>query len=156
AKVGTRRQVIIDEIGPTVAKGRSKATRRRSTARSMWRAVDRCGSARSPPCASSAPTNTDCTAPPEVFEEDACRHRRAADCGWRGLLCAAGEAPRLWRLVRPRQAHRRASRHWPGRLGNADAAHDAERCAGLPGRARPECETGLGVENLPDAGKRTA
>ena len=48
-KVGTRQQVIIDETGPTVAKGRSKATRRRSTAPSMSPAAGRCASAKSRP-----------------------------------------------------------------------------------------------------------
>ena len=39
------------------------ATRRRSTARSMWRAGGRCASARSRPSRSSAPTPTICTGP---------------------------------------------------------------------------------------------
>ena len=34
-KVGTRQQVIIDEVGPTVSKGRSRADAPRSTARSI-------------------------------------------------------------------------------------------------------------------------
>ena len=45
----------------------ARATRRRSTARSMWRAGGRCASARSRPSRSSAPTNTTCTAPPTGF-----------------------------------------------------------------------------------------
>ena len=39
----------------------ARATRRRSTAPSMWRAAGRCASARSPPSRSSAPTPTICT-----------------------------------------------------------------------------------------------
>ncbi len=48
-KVGTRQQVIIDEVGATSPRAAARATRRRSTARSMSRAAGRCASARSPP-----------------------------------------------------------------------------------------------------------
>ena len=49
-KVGTRQQVIIDEVGAEPSpRAAARATRRRSTARSMWRAGGRCGSARSSP-----------------------------------------------------------------------------------------------------------
>ena len=51
------------------------ATRRKSTARSMWRAGGRCGSARSPPSRSSAPTNTTCTARPQ--DSDASLFRKS-------------------------------------------------------------------------------
>ncbi len=48
-KVGTRQQVIIDAVGPTVAKGRTRVMRRKSTAPCSSRAGGHCGSARSPP-----------------------------------------------------------------------------------------------------------
>jgi ribosomal protein S12 methylthiotransferase len=60
-KVGTRQQVIIDEVGPTVARGVQKPTRRRSTARSISPAADRSRSARSSRRRSSGRTNTTCT-----------------------------------------------------------------------------------------------
>ena len=46
-KVGTRQQVIIDEVGPTVARAAARATRPRSTARSTCRAAGRCVRAKS-------------------------------------------------------------------------------------------------------------
>jgi hypothetical protein len=48
---------------PPWRRGAARATRRRSTARSMWRAAARCGWARWPPSRSNARTNTTCTAP---------------------------------------------------------------------------------------------
>ena len=63
-KVGTRQQVIIDEVGADRRQGpHARPTRRRSTARSMSRAAGRCASATSSPSRSSAPTPTICTAP---------------------------------------------------------------------------------------------
>ena len=61
-KVGTRQQVIIDEVGPTVAKGRSKADAPEIDGAVYLSSRRPCASAKSSPQKSSAPTNTICTA----------------------------------------------------------------------------------------------
>ena len=62
AKVGKRLQVMIDEAGPTVAKGRTKDDAPEIDGAVYVPAAGRCASARSPPSRSSAPTTTTCTA----------------------------------------------------------------------------------------------
>ena len=58
----------------------ARAMRRRSTARSMSRAAGRCGSARSRPSRSSAPTHTTCTAPPSDFDAHPVRLKYCTAC----------------------------------------------------------------------------
>src|SRR4029077_8314725 len=80
-KVGNRQKVIIDEVGPTVTKGRSMADAPeidgavyaasrppRSTPRSTRQAAGRSASARSQPSRSSGPTNTTCMARSQAFK----------------------------------------------------------------------------------------
>jgi ribosomal protein S12 methylthiotransferase len=70
-KVGSRQQVIIDEVGPTVAKGRSKGDAPEIDGTVY---VKSRRSATSPRSRSSAPTNTTCTAPLLPLDW---QHRRA-------------------------------------------------------------------------------
>ena len=63
-KVGTRQQVIIDEAGPTVAKGRSKGDAPEIDGAVYVKSRRPPRSATSPRSRSSAPTNTICTAAP--------------------------------------------------------------------------------------------
>jgi tRNA A37 methylthiotransferase MiaB len=62
-KVGTRQQIIIDEVGPTVSKGRSKADAPQIDGSVYGRAAARSRSARSSPRKSTVRINTTCTGP---------------------------------------------------------------------------------------------
>ncbi len=75
-KVGTRQQIIIDEVGPTVSKGRSKADAPRDRRRGLSLEPPSAeASAKSSPQKSSARTSTTCTAasPDSNALDSACR-----------------------------------------------------------------------------------
>ena len=147
ARVGTRQQVIIDESVRPSPRAEARAMHPRSMVLSMWRAAAQCGSARSPRCASSAPTITTFTARPSGFDDNAGDHRRSGDHGC-GRLPAVGQAPQLRCLLRPCETCRLAPRHRTGRLRQPHPPHDAERRAGLPRRALPERGAGCRAEEL--------